>query len=135
MFNVIKLGNLCESYGFLRGVYFIKLVIGILQVLIPLILIVTILIEMYPLIVNPGDVKKVTKSVKNKLIAAVIIFLLPSIVNIVMNQFDKKSNFATCYNNATAEGVEAAKSNTQTKKDGQENSTPDDDDSGIIIIG
>lgn len=75
----------CEQQGVIK---IFKLIIKILQIVrwaVPIILIVFCVIDVAKIVSNPDHEKDVKKSITNRLIAAVIVFLVPTLVNLVMN--------------------------------------------------
>lgn len=75
----------CEQQGVIK---IFKLIIKILQIVrwaVPIILIVFCVIDVAKIVTNPDHEKDVKKSITNRLIAAVIVFLVPTLVNLVMN--------------------------------------------------
>lgn len=75
----------CDQQGVIK---IFKLIIKILQIVrwaVPIILIVFCVIDVAKIVANPDHEKDVKKSITNRLIAAVIVFLVPTLVNLVMN--------------------------------------------------
>ena len=79
MFNLAF--NICDTEGFLRIVYFIKLAMNIIRYVIPIILIIMIIMDLVKNTINPNN-KDGMKKVTNRLIAAVIVFLVPTIIEV-----------------------------------------------------
>lgn len=109
MFNLAF--NICDTEGFLRIVYFIKLAMNILRYVIPIILIVMITIDLLKNTINPKN-KDGMKKITNRLIAAVIVFLVPTVIDIFMGitayffedsvNHTNRTNYTitSCYTNA-----------------------------------
>ena len=90
------LGTCCSDVGLVSLINIIKTFIEIIQVIVPIILIVSASIQLMTMMMNPDDPKEIKKrTLYNKFIAAVIVFLLPVMVNLILL--------------ATAEGVNGAK--------------------------
>ena len=85
---IAEVSPICLNILILRIIYFAKLFITVLRFLIPIILIIMIIADLYKQMVNQ-DEKEGVKSVKNRLIAAIIIFIIPTIVNIIIGLLDK----------------------------------------------
>lgn len=90
--------NCCSDYGLAVFLHIFKTAMGIIQILAPIVLIVMCTVDFSKLVINPDDNNKAKfKGLLNKFLAAVIIFLLPIIVNTVMgtmaDTFDGAKNF------------------------------------------
>ncbi len=85
--------ELCENTTILLIFRIISLLIGFVKVMIPIVIIITTIIELFKctMVYNPEDVKKVYSKVPVKLIAAMVVFMLPGLVNSALNMVD--SNF------------------------------------------
>ncbi len=96
--------NVCEKADFLSVIYYIKYLIDIIGIIVPIALIIMVGIQLGKIVI--GDVKiipKVAKSIVVKSIAAVAVFFIPSIVSIVLSYAGQVSYSATaCWNNANA---------------------------------
>lgn len=82
--NCSSLAGCCSDPGLSKILSIIRSLFVIIQVVVPIILIVMGTIQLIKMISNPDD-KKSVKSLYNKFIAAAIVFLLPSIVNLSLN--------------------------------------------------
>lgn len=103
--------NLCMQPGFLRIIYFVKVALNFIRFIVPIGLLVKIGLDFYKGIFNPNE-KDGLKPVYNRIIAAVIVFLVPTMVNLVMVFVEKvfgeeKYNGVTeCYTYANLEYIE-----------------------------
>ena len=114
MFNLAF--NVCDTEGFLRVVYFLKLAMNILRFVVPIILIIMITIDLYKNTISPKN-KDGMKKITNRLMAAVIVFLVPTFINIFMEitayffedseSYQNKTNYklSNCYTNANLDCV------------------------------
>lgn len=102
----------CTEPGIVRVITFIKILLNFIRFLLPIGLIVMIILDFYKNMINGIDEKEsVIKKSGNRILACVIVFCLPMIVNIIMalisktgvtdNKYDE--NFATCYTEASFE--------------------------------
>lgn len=104
---------LCNTKGFLQVMNFIKIFLNIIRFAIPLLLIITISIDLFKNVINP-DNKDGLNNIKRRVIAAIIIFLIPSVIDLVMVLIQKNfsSNEETnykltnCYTNANDECIQ-----------------------------
>ena len=72
------LGTCCSEYEISSFIIIIKQAIDVLQILVPITLIAMAMFQMSKMMMFPDD-KKLLKSLINKFIAAVIVFLLPAV--------------------------------------------------------
>lgn len=100
MFNILVD---CNDIGVLKVVYLIKEVLNIIQIIVPILLIVSCLFSAIKNVTsNNGFDSKIMKKIGIKLLAAACVFLVPSIINITMSIL-QQSNFqaSDCWVNAT----------------------------------
>ena len=100
--------SLCDDPDVLSVFRMVRIIINIIKIVVPIILIVSGMIT-FVRAVNNGDNGKALNSLKNKAIAAILIFLIPTIVITIVDatEFDKE-NLITCFKLGTDEGVNAA---------------------------
>lgn len=97
----------CNSSGILKIVYALKEVLNIIKIAVPIILIIMCMIEITKMVA--GDVDKQAENKKkllNKILAACAVFLVPTILNMLMNYLgimDIKST--NCWKNANKEYI------------------------------
>lgn len=101
--------DICLNTVFLRILYYFKLFMTIIKFAIPLLLIIKITIDVYKKMINP---EMEVKNIKNRIIAAIIIFLVPTVVDGLMGMIGKIINddyngLAVCYEFANLEYIEA----------------------------
>ena len=99
-----KIRDICESSGFLTVLHMVLIIVNILKIAVPLVLIGMLTMDIYPLIGNPGEVSKVVKKSKNRLIAAILIFFVPTIMQLILNALGDSTAISTCYDHATDTG-------------------------------
>ena len=77
--------ELCSDYHFLEGLRIVKYIITILKIVIPILLIGYGSYDFFQTVMNPDkdDLMSKAKSFGFRIAAAVMIFLLPSIINII----------------------------------------------------
>ena len=115
--------NMCESYSFLSVIVLIKYIINILQIGVPIILIFYISFDLIKALVANDDkiMKKALTTSGKRLFYAVLLFVVPSIINLIIGildtSIDSKNAFLNCYNNASMEKVEALKVKEQNLKE------------------
>jgi len=103
------LSNLCEQVEFLEVFYIIKIVMNLITILVPIILIVMIIVRFVNTIVK-GDDPPLLKDIAQKFVAAVLIFLVPTIVNVVLSLNNTDSIVdSSCWESATRKNIDALK--------------------------
>ena len=91
-----NLGSCCNDAGLKSIFSLINNIISIIQIIAPILLIIMIIVDLTKLIKDPDD-KKLPKSIKNKLNAAVILFFIPVIVNAFLSiSTSSGSNIISC---------------------------------------
>lgn len=79
---------MCLNPLFLRIIYLTKVFLNILRFLVPLMLIFKLVIDIYKRVLNPKDDEGL-KMIKNRIIAAVIVFLVPTLVGLIITFISK----------------------------------------------
>ena len=114
MFGLNVSFYLCDTVGFLRIMYFIKLFLNIIRFVVPIIVIFMIILDLVRNVINPND-KEGMKKIINRVVAAIVIFLVPTFINLVVYLIsyielasDSNTDFKTsrCYTNATSACIE-----------------------------
>ena len=99
MMNIIDISLECSDYGLVNLFVIAKRFFTILQIIVPIIAILFLAVNVIKMVVNP-DEKKNMKAFYNWLIAFVIIFFLPTIVNTTMGLLGENYSISSCWNNA-----------------------------------
>lgn len=103
--------NICNDGDVLSALRIVKILINIIRIIVPIILIISLLLG-YIGVISSNDIDKLSKMNKTaiiKVIASVIIFFIPTLVNIVSNIVDPNDNlYVSCINNATSESIDEA---------------------------
>lgn len=79
--------NWCAESGVISIFRLVKTALNVVRLAVPIGLIVWTMIELFKNVLNPDD-KDSKKKILNRAIAAIIVFLVPTIVNLVMNLVD-----------------------------------------------
>lgn len=105
-FNILNCsGNItscCTAPGIASFMVILKRIIELIRIIVPILLILMITIEVGKIMMNPDDKKKL-KSVYNKVLATIIIFLLPTILNAILNSVEGQPQVIACWNAAQDE--------------------------------
>lgn len=95
------LGSCCSDSGLVSLIDITRKVMEIFQVIVPIVLLTMLTVQLTKLVINP-DEKGGLNKIKNRIIAAMIIFLLPVFINVVMSWLPQTDNFqiGACWNTA-----------------------------------
>lgn len=103
MYLLTSINNTCSDAALARGISIIYTVIEWISILVPIILIISLVVSLISMTVDPNQ-KDGQKKIIRKVASALIIFLVPSLLGVVMSFLnyatDEKSeifNFTTCY--------------------------------------
>lgn len=92
--------DICKSSELVSLLDIFKSFLELAAILVPVILIIFVMIDVVKTITSGEvDSKKLSKSIITRLIAAVVVFLIPAIINFVFNTLPiSSSDFINCYN-------------------------------------
>lgn len=102
--------EICVEPDFLRIIYFIKIIINVIFIIVPIDVIVMGLIDLSKSTIssNEEEQKKKSKLFLKRIISAVLVFAVPWIVNVIMGllgELTSNVNLADCWNNANSEKI------------------------------
>ncbi len=97
--EILDLTSVCGSVGLANLISICKTALTIIQIAGPILAIVGLVTILIKLMSNP-DNKKLKTAIKNWLIAFVVLFFIPIIVNVVMRMLDDSFTVAACWNYA-----------------------------------
>lgn len=89
----------CSDYALANILYIIQKILGLVQIICPILAILALSITVGKMLMNPDD-KKGMSGIKNTIIALLVVFLLPFIVNLSMSLAGNDFDFTACWNNA-----------------------------------
>ncbi len=95
--NILNIINECGDPGLAKILQIIKSALGLIQMIGPILAIISIVINLIKLMASP-DEKKYKNLIRNWLIAFVMLFLLPIIINLVMALLDSSFRISSCWN-------------------------------------
>lgn len=103
MYLLTSINNTCSDAALARGISIIYTVIEWISIIVPIILIVSLVVSLISMTVDPNQ-KDGQKKIVRKVASALIIFLVPSLLGVVMsflnytsNEKSEIFNFTTCY--------------------------------------
>lgn len=98
--------SVCETPDVLRVIYFIKIIINIIKIVVPIVLIIMVSFDCAKGVMS-GDKKvgEVLKASKNRIISAILVFVIPWIVNLTLVIVDEETTYESCWVNAEASTI------------------------------
>lgn len=110
--------DICENPTVLEIMRIVKIAVTIIRIVVPIILILSLMIG-YTRAISSKDtdlLAKANKAAVAKAIAAILVFFIPTFVNIVVNiASGDNESYVSCINLATSENISAAYSNMAQK--------------------
>lgn len=98
MIEVLTMVSECSSPALSFGLKAAKNILSLIQIIAPLLLMISIVMKFINLAQNPED-KKIPKQIVNAAMAAVLIFMIPVILNAIMRMMDETYSLSACWNN------------------------------------
>lgn len=101
------MANACNDVELLNLLSIFKSIINLVIILVPVILTIFVIIDIIKTIASGEvDTKKLSKSISKRIIAAVLIFLIPSLLSFIISLIPMGNlYYIDCYNSATKENV------------------------------
>ena len=99
--------SICDVPEVLKVMRIINIVINIIKIAVPIILIVAATIELVRAVTN-AELNKITKPMVNKVIAAVIIFLIPTFVRVIARVVGNNGEYEKCLADISRETIRDA---------------------------
>ena len=100
---------ICSNILFLRIIYFVKVILNILRFAIPIILIIKLAFIFYQNMLHPDDKNKILKEAFGKIVACLVIFFVPTMINLIVklieNVMSTSIDYQSCYESATLENI------------------------------
>lgn len=105
--------NFCEEPGVLYVFMILRILIFIIKIFVPLILIYSGIKPLAIMVVTGKDFKEYIPNFVRKIVAGLIVFLIPTIVAYAMDTLtsiaDVNNSFQACFTNANKEGIQRMK--------------------------
>lgn len=107
---MISLLSICDEPEVLSVFRLIKIALQMIRVIVPIFLIVSIALSYLKAVStnNQDMVRKTLKESVTKAIAAVLIFFVPTFVNVIISSVSYDETYKSCLNNATTENIRVA---------------------------
>ena len=93
------LANCCTDGGLIRVLNISKNIMDLIQLLAPIILILMASVHVAQLVINP-DMKNGKKKLTNKVIAALLVFFVPTLLGAILNMLPDKYELGSCWKSA-----------------------------------
>ena len=87
--------NLCDSTAIVKIMTIVNFVIKLIRIFVPIILIIMCMLDLVKAVFN-GELSKQLKLIVLRLITAVLVFLIPIIVNLIIGVVDPKNEYGRC---------------------------------------
>lgn len=100
--------NLCENSNILSVILLAKEIINLISIIVPIILILMMSVEIFKMVVSvdTNDFSDKIKKIIKKAVVAVLIFFIPTLVNLLLTMLNKDNyNETFCFVNATSETI------------------------------
>ena len=101
--------NICETPDVLKVIRIVNIVITIIKIMVPIILIVSAMIDFVRSITD-SELNKISKTTINKVIASILVFLIPTFVKLIAN-ITLNHEYEACMGDITIETIENAYNN------------------------
>ena len=105
------INSCCSNYGLARLLSIYNNIMGLIHIFVPIILIVMLTVNLAQLMMKPDD-EKLPKKPLPKVIAAILVFFLPTIVNVVLGLLPNNFDLYGCLN--AAKKADSIAKNNQT---------------------
>ena len=92
-----ELSSCCHDAGIISLLSIVKNIMDIIQIVVPILLIVYLSIQLTRMVVNPEEKKGMNK-IKNQILATILVFVVPVIINAVMNIMPQSFQVSACWN-------------------------------------
>lgn len=102
---------ICDTKGFLQVMNLIKVLLNIIRFVVPIILIIMLILDLLKNVINPNE-KEGMKKIYTRVLSAVIVFLIPTLINLVMsfinnvNSTNYDYSISNCYTNANSSCIQ-----------------------------
>lgn len=94
----------CSSPALGAALSAFKKIIGLIQIIVPIILMIGLMIHITNLLKNPDDAK-IKKKAINSVIAAAMVFFIPMFFNLLMSALGENYSFSACWNSISDPGT------------------------------
>lgn len=109
---------LCDDSRLLRVIYIIKIIISVICIAVPIILIVTVMLDFIKTLTssNEKDYTKAFKKSISRLVLAIVVLLVPTIVTLFLNILNV-DGYEECLKNITIDKIKEIENKEQNEKE------------------
>lgn len=100
--------SICSDPDVLRVMKLIKIIITIIKIAVPIVLIVSVMLDYVRAMKDNDELAKTNKLASAKLIAAILVFFIPTFVKVLVKVIDTNAEYYSCIANATDEKIDEA---------------------------
>ena len=132
MIDMLYVINDCQSSELSLLLSFIRQLLNVIQIVIPILLLIIVAVHLSKLVVSPDNKKQLNK-IKNSILAALIVFFLPMIINVLMANVSNDNSFSSCWNETRLENYKTPSymEPYDTKNKNQVYTNPDEYEKGV----
>lgn len=130
MIEVLTMISECSSPVLSLFLKVVKGILDLMQIIVPILLMCSIAYSLIKLMQNPED-KKLPGRIKNSVLAAVIVFMIPVLINVLMNILGENFTVSLCWNNIGDYNGDVKYIKVNNKKGINILGNPDDYEKGI----
>ena len=98
MLSLVEVVSACSDPGLIPILSIVKKMLNLMQIIGPILAMISLGIHLITLIKNPDDKKAVPK-IRNSAIALIVLFMVPTIVNAFFSLLDDSTPLSSCWNN------------------------------------
>ena len=95
--------NACSDAALSSFLGVVKNILNLIQIIGPILCIISLTITLIKMVSNP-DEKKLPNKIKNSILALILLFFIPLIVNVVMSMAGDSTDLSSCWNSANGSG-------------------------------
>ena len=88
--------NICSLPDIIKVMKIIGIVITIIKIAVPIILIISAMLDLLKA-VSDAELNKITKPMVNKIIAAILVFMIPGLVKLIARVTLTPANYESCF--------------------------------------
>ena len=114
--------DICNNLSIVAAIDFLNNLIRILCIVTPILLILFLTIDFVRAVISDDSQKmeKVKSVAIKRIVYAIVVFLVPSIVNGFMGLLGDRTNFSACYQYATSENIQSLADEAEAQRKAEE---------------
>ena len=96
---ILDVMETCSNPSLSSYMALVKGILALVQIIVPVLLLIAGTVQFVQLTVNP-ELKDSFRKILNKIIAAIIVFIIPVLINAIMGVVGESTEFSDCWNKA-----------------------------------